>query len=307
MAQKAFKGVHQILHNSVQYRGIKSQNFTTGITTENLNGGGGLDNSNVITTKVDSEYSFSTTDLKIILDVCGLLPIPITGVSTDTLKFYARELSDAATYAGSTTDLVGTINKGVIYLESITATLDGPAIAEYKVIPTFDGTNAPIVYTQAAALALTRDVVAWGLGAVKINSVDIPIQSIRYENGFDMVKMGSGTGLVYNTSCFTHRRNPKLTIGLKNILHILPAGLSPAIGANSPGTVVFYLRKHTMGGGFVANATEEHISFTIANAHIKTTGSGGDTEGIADFSLEITPVYDASTAIIVMDTTAAIS
>lgn len=307
MVQKAFKSVHQILHNSVQYRGIVSQNFTTGIQTVALQGGGGLDPSNFVTTKVDHGFEFGTTDLKLSLDVCALLPVAITGSGSDTLKFYCRELADAGTMTGSTTDLVGTINKGTIYLKSITATLDGPAVANYVVVPTYDGTNAPIAYTQAAALALTQDTIAWFLGKVLINSVDIPIQSINIDFGLQMEKMGSGTGLVYNSECFTYSRNPKITLGLKNILHILPAGLSPAIGANSPGTILIYLRKFVVGGGFVANATEEHISFSVAAAHITTQGSGGSGQSIADFSLEITPFYNASTAMWAMDTTAAIT
>ena len=305
--QKAFKGVHQILHNSVQYRGIVSQNFITGTQQTALQGGGGLDPSNMITTKVDSSYTFGSTDLKLLLDVCGLLPIAITGTASDTLKFYCRELTDGGTLLGSTTDLIGTINKATMYLKSITANLDGPAIAEYEVIPTFDGTNTPIVYTQGTALALTRDAIAWGLGTVKINSVDIPIQSFTYEPGFTVEKMGAGSGLVYNTECFTTSRNPKITLGLKNILHILPAGLSPAIGASAPGTAVIFLRKHTMGGGFVANATAEHISFSFANSTITTQGSGGSGQSIADFNLVVTPVYDTSTAMTVMNTAVAIT
>lgn len=307
MAQKAFKSVHQILHNSVQYRGIVSQNFTNGIATLPLQGGGGLDPSNIITIKNDQTFEFSTTDLKLILDVAGLLPVPITGSGSDTFKFYMRELADGGTLTGSTTDLVGTINKGTIYLKSITVNLQGPAVATYVVVPQFDGTNTPCVFTQAAAVALTRDVLAWGAGTVKINSVDIPFQSITYDTGFSMERMGTGSGLIYNTECFTYSRNPKVTIGLKNILHILPAGLSPNIGANAPGTCVFFLRKYTMGGGFVANATAEHISFSFANAHLTCKGVGGSGQSIADFELEVTPVYDASTAMTIMSTATAIT
>lgn len=307
MAQKAFKSVHQILHNLVQYRGIVSQNFTNGIQTMALQGGGGLDPSNMLTIKNDQTFEFGTTDLKLILDVAGLLPIPITGSGSDTLKFYMRELADGGTFTGSTTDLIGTINKGTIYLKSINATLDGPAVATYVVVPQFDGTNTPCVFTQGTALALTRDTLAWGLGTCKINSVDIPLQYINYDTGFSMERMGTGSGLIYNTECFTYSRNPKITIGLKNILHILPAGLSPNIGSNAPGTVVFYLRKFTAGGGFVANATAEHISFSFANSQITTKGVGGQGQSIADFELEVTPVYDASTAMTVMNTATAIS
>lgn len=307
MVQKAFKSVHQIVYNSIQLRGITSQSFTTGINTMPLQGGGGLDPSNMITVKSDQTFEFGTTDLKLALDAVGLLPIPITGTASDTLKFYMRELTDGGTLAGSTTDLVGTINKGTIYLKSITVNLEGPAIATYVVVPQFDGTNTPCVFTQAAAVALTRDAIAWGAGTVKINSVDIPFQSITYDTGFTMERMGTGAGLIYNTECFTYSRNPKITIGLKNILHILPAGLSPNIGASAPGTAVFFLRKYTMGGGFVANATAEHISFSFAESQITTKGVGGSGQSIADFELEITPVYNASTAMTVMNTAVAIS
>ncbi len=305
--QKAFKAVHQIVHNSIQYRGILNQNFTTGIQTQALQGGGGLDPSNMITTQVDTGFTFGLTDLKLILDVCGITPVAITGVSTDTLKFYMRELTDGATLLGSTTDLVGTITKGTIYLSKITVALNGPAVAEYIVIPTFDGTNAPIIYTQAAAVALTQDVIAWGLGTVKVNSVDIPIQSITFDLGLNVVKMGAGSGLVYNTECFTTSRNPKVSFGLKNILHVLPAGISPAIGAVTPGTVVFYLRKFAMGGGFVANATAEHISFSFAAGQFTCQGSGGSGQDIADFTLDFTPTYNHSTAMVVMNTATAIT
>lgn len=307
MVQKALKAVHHILHNSVTYRGIVSSNFTSGIEQYNLQGGGAHDPSNVITTKNDQGYNFTSTDLKILLDVCGLAPVAITGVTTDTFKFYMRELADGGVFTGSTTDLIGTINLATMYLRNISATqFGGPAIATYDVVPKYDGTNSPIALTQGTAPTLTRDAVAWGMGTLKINSVDIPIQSINFDMGLQMEKRGSA-GLIYNTECFTVSRNPVIRFGILNALQLLPAGLSPLIGANAPGTVLFTFRKFAMGGGFVANATEEHISFSIANAVISCQGTGGSGNGLAELELVVTPVYDASTAIIVMDTTAAIT
>lgn len=302
MVQLAYK-LHQVTHNTTTIKGITNETLTPGIEQYVMQGGGSLDPFNIVTEKADQKASFITEDLKVALDLSFLTPLAITSGALG--KMYFRKLADGGVYAGAN-DILVTINKGMMYLKSISAKQFGHAAAQYEILPTFDGTNVPLLVTNAStAPTLERDTVLWGLGNLIINSTDIPNNSMDFDAGINVKPEGS-KGYLFNTECFTISRNPMFTFQNFDLSRLIAAGISPLVGATSTGNVVVTLRKFTIGGGtHVADATEEHIKFTMTGAAITPTEIVGNSGALATIGLVIKPVYDGSNSLIAIDTTAA--
>lgn len=306
MVQKAYK-IHQLTIDADTIKGISDSNISSGIETFMMQGGGSLDPFHAVSTKADEMATFATSDLKVALDRSGMTPYKITGTGASLAKLYCRQLADGGVFTGGANDMSFIVNKGLVYLKSISAQQFATATAQYEVIPTFDGTNSPIVISDVAtAPTLSRDDSLWTIGKVVVNGTAIPVVSINYDSGFLFDKKGSD-GFLFNTEVFTLARNPTFTIGIHDVSRLKPAGISPLIGAYSGGSVIVYLRKYLNGGGMVPDGTAEHIKFTMTGAQITSQGVTAQSGATANLELKITPIYDATNAIIVIDTASVIA
>lgn len=302
MVQKAHK-LHQIVMNATTIKGIVDQKIINTVTQEVLQGGGSLDPYNIATLKSEQAISFGTKDLKVFLDLCGISGYTIS--SSAQGKLYFRQLADGGTYTGSTNDTYILINKGLLHFTSISCQQFQAAVLSAMIIPTFDGTNLPCVLNNStAAPTLARDTAVYTLGGLTVNGTAIPIQSANVELGLGLELMGAD-GSVYNTEVFIVRRNPKITCTLKDAQ--VMATIAPFLGKAVGGDVILYFRKYSMGGGYVANNTEEHIKITVKDGQISSDGIDGNNGGIAGLGITITPAYNATDAIIGINTAAAIT
>ena len=100
-------------------------------------------------------------------------------------------------------------------------------------------------------------------------------------------------------------RQPSITIRTAEALALNTFGLAGT--AQGVTDSVVYFRKKDEGGTVVANATEEHISFTVDEGIITVDDVTGPHGDILGSQVVITPTYDGTNAIMAIDTTAAIA
>ena len=304
MVQKAYKA-GECSHNTTVIKGIIDSNFSPNVELFDLQGGGALDPFNNVSLKSDQTLGFTTTDIASFLDLCGIGGLAISGSAL--FKQYYRLLADGGTVTGGSTDVLLTVNKGLLSFGSISCQQFGYASLIANVTPTFDGTNAPIVVTATGTTPTqTRQTEVFTVGTLSANGTAVPIVSMNLDLGLRIEKIGSD-GHPYNTECFIVSRNPKVSFGIHNLSNLIAAGISPMIGKVSGGNVIFYLRKMLLGGGSVPNATEEHIKFTSSGGTFTVEPVSAGQNALANFNLVYTPVWDVSNAIFVIDTTAAIT
>lgn len=301
-AQNLYK-MTSLKWNTTLIKGIEEDSIDGGQSVEMLQGGGNIDPFNFIMTAVKPRINFSTKDIATYLDACGIDGLAIDG--SHLWKGNYAKLAPGGTVVGSTTDRINTVNQGVMYFKSINAPYNKAAILNAGVIPTFDGTNKPCVFSAATGDAVTRDTNAYFGGKVDFNGTAVINQGWNFELNPTYSAVGSDVGGIYETEVVLMQRAPKFVI--PNFDLSLLNSLGPLEGL-AAATVSFYLRKQTVnGGGAIADATASHtkLSCAVAGAYIENiTAQNGS---IAQQNLVVIPVSNISTAIVVINTASAIT
>lgn len=289
--------------NTTLIKGIEEDSIDGGQSVEMLDGGGNIDPFNFIMTAVKPRINFSTKDIATFLNTCGIDGLAIDG--THLWKGNYAKLAPGGTVVGSTTDRIATVNQGVMYMKSINAPFNKAAMLNAGVIPTFNGTDEPCVFSAGTMDALTRDTDAFFGGKVDFNGTAVINQGWNLEMNPVYSAVGSDVGGIYETEVVLMKRQPKFTIPIFDMSQLNSLGPLKGLAAS---TVSFYLRKQTVnGGGAVADASTVHIklSCAVAGAYIENvTAQNGS---IAQQNLVVIPVSNISTAIIVINTATAIS
>ncbi len=127
---------------------------------------------------------------------------------------------------------------------------------------------------------------------------------MTFDFGIDIIKHGS-SGLVFPLFTGIQTRRPRFTIGTNDITALLDIGLEGT--AQTATDSVVYLRKITENGARVADATAEHISFTIDDGMIWVTSMGGSNNSPQAGEIIIQPTFDGTNPIVVTSTTATIT
>jgi hypothetical protein len=112
-------------------------------------------------------------------------------------------------------------------------------------------------------------------------------------------------GEVWPTEVFIMSRRPSITITSYDVAQINTLGISGLAQSATDSHV--YLRKMTENATRTADATAEHIQFSIddGRAHVTNIGASQDAPHVA--SITLTPTYDGSNAIFVINTAVAIT
>jgi len=247
------------------------------------------------TTLAVSSDAFMTAGLKI--DSDG---------DDDGSEFWFRKCTEGGTRETGASHIKLTVNEGLLLPRTITATQGQPATLALDTIITYDGSNDPIVLATSSSLEGTTGVSElYTLGKVTINGTDVDgVQSWVWDAGIrEMVRGADGD--VWPTYACIMDRMPTLTVTTPDVSLINTYGISGT--AVSASDVIFYLRHCTEGGTRVADATETHIKFTLDEGIIQTQTINGSHPGELLAQLIITPTYDGSNSIVVVDTTAAIT
>lgn len=251
----------------------------------------------------------STTDLKTLFDACG-----ITGMAVDNdgdndgVRIYWQRMAAGGTRdaAAAGTHVETIIANGLMVLRSLELSHQSPAVASAEIFARKESSTAPLAFDEAANLTSgvnPASDVQWTLGKVTLNATDLEgLSSVSLDFGVQVLPDAKDSD-IYPTFLSIARIQPVLTI---RGAHIDITGTLTEDGVYyTASQVVFYAKKRSEGGTFVADGTAEHIKFTMGKCRVDWESVGSDPKEI---NMRITP-WDTpgGTAPLAINTASAIS
>jgi len=233
------------------------------------------------------------------------LKFPQTTVIT-TVTFYFTKVDERGTRATGANHFSVALNEGLITPNEITAAHGAHATMSITAHPTYDGTNAPFVYSNTASIPHTPILdELFKLGPIKINGTTLDgVTNLSLDFGIELIKESSG-GEPYPTFVAIQRRRPRFTITTRQLPSLNTFGLTGT--AQTATDSVIYLRKITENGVEEADASAVHISFTIDDGMIWTSEGSADNNDPGSATVILQPSYDGTNPIIAISTATAIT
>jgi hypothetical protein len=250
--------------------------------------------------------TFRTVCLQDALDQIGLTGLALT---YGGINLYAQKFAEGAMAASGSVHRKYNITEGLAYPVRLTCDHRQDAEIEYGIIPTYDGSNDPIVETDSSALPTApTDNERFTLGSVTIESIAVA-QLTRLEVDFGAMAQGQSTDSdIYETHCMIREIRPTIRLTGTNI-EWLKATAIPRTGlVFTHANTKLYLRKRGTGASaFVANGTAEHIKITAAGLAVITNPFDDQGDDPAQVQMELTVAYDGTNAPLVITTASAIT
>lgn len=286
---------------------ITSQNIAPAIQKTLAKAAGLPDNTFVAVSAMAPIITFATTEVKQMLDLAGMDGLLIDeSVSFNGITLWLRQRLKGGVFASDTgTSIKVFINDAMLVPASCPSAIGQDATIEMQVMPIFDGTNPPMLVTDATDFTptfATSDPDHWTIGKSWVDGklVDF-VETININFGLGIDRR-TPPGTVYPTWIGIVSRDPSIIIQTNDLKHIgtVAAGvvgggvdLSPDNGLEGialSGTTRVFLQKRIPGGLLVADATASHISFQVNDGHVEyqdITGQGGDHAGVG---MVVTPI-----------------
>ena len=281
--------------------GIVGQDVGFGIQAVAEGSDGAVDPTFVCVMNQNPSIGFSTRHVAVALAGCGISGCEIAGLDT-----YFQKVAKYGTRTGGATSLKFSIATGMMYPVRISARHNQDAEITYRAIAlSTDGLIAPVVLSATGTMPSGSGISEkFTAGPVKINGAAVAVESIDIDFGIQVSVEGSDGG-PFPTFSAVMARNPIIRVRTPDRLASNVLGLSGA--AQGATDSVVYLRKLAKNGTRTADATAEHISFTIDDGMMycsDITNRHGQRIGT---EIVIHPIYDGSIAILVIDPACAIA
>lgn len=237
------------------------------------------------------EYTFECKQIKAILSECGATAKSLAGGNTD---LYFKK----ATYAGTRELAATTVHKrfrmttGMLCWTQIQASQNQVAKAVCRLIAGYDGTNLPLTELGTLALSGTNvNGLIHTLGASYIGAqVFRGLTDLVIDSGLDIYQE-QADGEIYPSWLGIKEGNPSIMLTGPDLEQVEDLEFE----GQSSGTVVSYLRRKQASNHNYANASLQHISFTMAaGMAVLETIRGGGNEGAVS-GVKITGVSTSET------------
>jgi len=226
------------------------------------------------------QISFSTKQLDVLLANVGVAG----NFALTNIGAYLKKGAGAGSVArASTVHERMVIAEACVYWSSIRLPHNGTGEASVMIVPIFDGSNDPIVFTGSVALPGSLTAASYfGAGPVAINDVAIPgVQEITIDSGIQLLQLGASSE-EFDTFVGNETGHVVITIKTLEQTNWAALGLRGAVLDGTDG-LVCYGRKYAAGGSRVANATAEHLKFVaLAGKCIPIDTSGQDSSPVTD-------------------------
>lgn len=265
---------------------------------------GQIDPETTLINTLDPTVQLSTLDIAGGLGAIGgaaaLDGLAITKTSAEVILYLQRQ-SNAATRDGASSHLKAALQGGLIIPVSASAGNDAPGRLTLLCILRHDGTNEPLVFTASSSLAGDPDAgVGFWAGPVKLNNVDLDsVQNITVNFGLTPIVRRSA-GSLQPTYVAIRRRTPSISVVTDDCDLAATYYKSAAIASATH----VYFRKGTAAANRVADGTAEHVKITASAGAITAGPVAGNPQSL---EVTITPHYNGSNAILVIDETSAIT
>lgn len=219
--------------------------------------------------------TFSTKQLATLLTATGVFGYSHSGGSSD-IVFYLKKAADLGVrVADATTEHLRYVaEQGLLTWNNISVGQDSEAMAQCAYVPTYDGTNAPLIPAGAVALSGTPTAAeVFTLGPVKFNGTAISgVESWSLDLGNAMYQIAAD-GEPYLSFLGVQQIEPVLTIRGVNAVAQLTYGLAGTAIASSWSVA---LKRMATDGGHVANGTSSHIVIAGTVGTIEPTDVSGN-------------------------------
>jgi|GEM_PF-1834014 len=227
------------------------------------------------------EVSFTTPQIKTILDTCGMAGADLSGGNVDLYYKRATNLGTREAIADLDHLRIRCVRSMLVW-DRISARQDQLATISCRLVPTYDGTNAPL--TPAGGVAVPAEIKTadfFTMGSVAINTTNVD-GALEWDLNLNPTyKEQASEGEPYLSYFGVARHDPVLTVTPEDLGYwatIDVTGLTLT-------ALTAYLRKLDADGvGPLSDATAEHIKFTAADnpcglATLDDTSGGVDDTG----------------------------
>lgn len=240
-------------------------------------------------------FDIETCAVSQALGVCGLSGYTV-GAAAD---LWLQRIAAGGTRMTGTNSTKWTISAGLLLPQSISC--DQGGVARYSMrlwgIST-DGVTAPLVGTGAATMAAPTALdQLFTLGPVKINGTAVGgIQSMTLDFGITPhVVMADGEP--YPTFVGIESIRPTIQFSTVHANQALAASLGQFVAQGATDSVV-YLRRVAKNGIRVADATLQHVSFSIDDGLITLGATNSTNRQPTSQGFTITPTYDGTNDVV---------
>lgn len=288
--------------------GIESVNCRLGVEHRADATSGALYPTHVAITGIKPVADFTSFGIANCLDEVGLIGLSIADLANG-LNLYGYAHVDGGGRASGAVHRKYNMKKGLVVPRRITCDHRGDALIAYEVLPTWDGTNDPVIESDTVSVPTApNDDERFTIGKISLGGVTIDdIRSFELDFGVNAKTEGTDSDLYDNHASIVDLVAMLTLRGIK--LEWLKAANIPRTGkAATHANSIFYLRKRLQtSAGFVADGTAEHVKGTIAGlAWIEDVFTGGG-ENPAECSLKLVAKFDGTNLPVVFTTASAIT
>lgn len=317
----AIHGIHAILLDDVNLTQCTQVSISPGIADLIVAAGGQVDPTFVAVSKASPGITFTTTEIKRVLDKLDETGVPMDGLSivagTDAPVIVYFQLHPQYGTRSTDNDFISVTITDCLVTPQALDVQDGQAAAiSLNITPAIStGVNVVTVATGVNNPAITMTVdQQYTAGPIKINTASIDVanfnnvQSGSMGFGIDVATI-SGDGVIYSKIAYIRSRNPTITAQLTDataFTELLDSGEMIGVpqGANDS---TLFLRKIDDDGTRVADNIAEHIAIIVDGGRITTSTFAATGQEAASSGIRILPRFAGTNPIVVFNTAIAIS
>lgn len=241
--------------------------------------------------------SLSTKAIEAALGLVGMSGLTIAADGSHPgLVLYGQKQADGSSRGSGSVHRSFTIKKGVIIPTQISIDHQGDAELDLLALPTWDGTNNPVIISDTAALPTApTDDERFTLGPITLGGVSFTgFDKLTIEFGITAKTFGAES-LIWDSYARLETAMPRITLTGKHVTwygsgFVTDTGLA-CTHANSK----LFLKARANESSFYADNTSNHYKFTFCGLATVTDGFSANGEEPAEVSLAIDCAYDGST------------
>lgn len=248
------------------------------------------------------DISFSTSQLASLLGDIDTAGVSVSIAAGNADLYYKKGTAYGTRVADITTQHVRgrMATNAMVYWNSVRASQGGIAELQARVLPAWDGSNAPLAYTSGVALAGTSQAAEqFTLGPIDLNGTTYKPIDVEFSTNVTPEEVAD-SGEPYPTYVGISQTSPSFTFRTRD------TSIIASIGATGAALTSFevYFRRLNQSGIAVADATTSHAKLHKASAAgtIKARSTAGES-GIVEVFVQLiqpsagTDPFDISTGV----------
>jgi len=259
--------------------GVKALRIETGSESRNEVGDGGVYPTQAPIHAQNPMIEFTTRAIDTALGSIGAVGAAIGTVDFDA---YAQAHDEGGTRKGASSHRQYTVNEGLVVPRRLSCGHQDDAEITYEVLPTWNGTNDPIVITDGVSLPSGfADDERWTLGACTIESFACPwLERLELDFGVEVRREGAASAIWPQFASIVTIK-PRLTLRGIDPTWLKSTNIPFAGKAVTHANTAVYLRKRS-GASFASGSV--HLKFTFCGlAYIDQAleADGSDPAGVS--------------------------